>query len=42
MIEVPADTPVTNPLEEFTVAAEGVALLQVPPVVVVLSVEAEA
>ena len=41
MTDVPADTPVTNPPEEFTVATEGVALLQVPPVVVLFNVEVE-
>ena len=29
----PADTPVTTPVEAFTVATEGVTLLQVPPAV---------
>ena len=36
--EVPADTPVTTPVDELTVATAGVALLQVPPAVALLNV----
>ncbi len=32
MIELPAPTPVTTPLAEFTVAAAGLLLLHEPPV----------
>ena len=38
MSDVPADTAVTNPEEEPTVATEGVALDQVPPVEVLVQV----
>lgn len=31
MVELPAETPVTTPVAEFTVAAEVLLLLQVPP-----------
>ena len=34
MVAVPAETPVTIPVEAFTVAMTGVFELQVPPVVV--------
>ncbi len=39
MIDVPAATPVTAPVEEPIVATAGVAEVQVPPVTVELSVE---
>ena len=39
MIEVPAATPVTAPVEEPIVATAGVAEVQVPPFIVELSVE---
>lgn len=32
IVELPAATPVTTPVEEFIVATPGVPLLQVPPV----------
>jgi len=38
MVEVPADTPDTTPVEEFTVATPVALLLHVPPVVVELKV----
>ena len=31
MVAFPADTPVTTPVVAFTVATDGVTLLQVPP-----------
>ena len=37
---MPADTPVTNPVAS-TVATDGVALVQVPPVVVLVQVAVE-
>ena len=38
MVEVPADTPVTTPVDEPIVATAGVLLLQVPPVVLLVNV----
>ena len=38
MVTTPADTPVTTPDEEPTVAIEGLLLLQTPPGVVLLTV----
>jgi hypothetical protein len=37
MVTVPADTPVTIPVEDPTVATEALLLLHVPPVVASLS-----
>ena len=39
MAHVPAETPVTNPVEEPTVAIAGLLLLQVPPGVALLNAE---
>jgi len=36
--EVPADTPVTKPVDASTVATDGVPLVHVPPVVVLFHV----
>jgi hypothetical protein len=36
MVELPAATPVTTPVVEFTVAAAGLLLLQLPPLIPLL------
>ena len=41
MLAVPALTPVTAPVDEFTVATPVLVLLQVPPLVVLASVVPE-
>lgn len=41
MVELPADTPVTTPVVAFTVAAEVLLLLQLPPLLLLAKVVVE-